>query len=88
MIWPPVRYSYRTVNNELPDPAPSKPSWLYYAEERCSRYPQGRQRCELHLRQLEHCWAPTIRRATCWRACIYGFRISVLFGLILTPSPR
>ncbi|MBP0656577.1 hypothetical protein J8J20_22140, partial [Mycobacterium tuberculosis] len=37
-IWPPIRYSYRTVNNELPDTAPSKPFWLYSAEQRCARY--------------------------------------------------
>ena len=30
-IWPPVRYSYRTVNNELPDTAPSKPLLAIYA---------------------------------------------------------
>ena len=32
MIWPPIRYSYRTVNNELPTPAPSKPWWLLSKE--------------------------------------------------------
>ncbi len=26
MIWPPIRYSYQTVNNELPSPAPSPPA--------------------------------------------------------------
>lgn len=26
MLWPPIRYSYRTVNFELPQPAPSPPS--------------------------------------------------------------
>jgi microcin C transport system permease protein len=29
MIWPPIRYSYNTPNNEIPDPAPAKPSWMY-----------------------------------------------------------
>ena len=28
MIWPPIRYSYNTVNNELPLPAPSPPAWI------------------------------------------------------------
>jgi microcin C transport system permease protein len=27
MIWPPIRYSYATVNNELPSPAPSRPAF-------------------------------------------------------------
>ena len=31
-----------------------------------------------------NCLAPMIRRATCWRGVIYGFRISVLFGFTLT----
>ena len=30
-------------------------------------------------------WAPTTRAATCWRV-IYGFRISVLFAITLTPD--
>jgi microcin C transport system permease protein len=24
MVWPPIRYSYQTVNNELPSPAPDR----------------------------------------------------------------
>ena len=28
MIWPPIRYSYNTVNRELPMPAPSRPAYL------------------------------------------------------------
>jgi microcin C transport system permease protein len=27
MIWPPIRYSYRTLVNDLPVPAPAPPSW-------------------------------------------------------------
>ncbi|TIU14304.1 MAG: ABC transporter permease subunit, partial [Mesorhizobium sp.] len=41
MIWPPVRYSYRTVNNAIPEAAPTKPSWLYDVKTRCNQYPQG-----------------------------------------------
>src|SRR5262245_53896222 len=33
MIWPPIRYSYNTVNNELPMPAPSKPAFQMTREE-------------------------------------------------------
>ena len=58
-IWPLIRYSYRTINYELPVPAPAPPStenWLGTDD-------QGRD----VLARL-----------------IYGFRISVLFGLILT----
>ncbi|EKE10322.1 MAG: hypothetical protein ACD_16C00054G0018 [uncultured bacterium] len=59
MIWPPIPYSYNTVNYDLPVPAPSPPStenWLGTDD-------QGRD----VLARL-----------------IYGFRISVLFGLTLT----
>ncbi|TIW79675.1 MAG: ABC transporter permease, partial [Mesorhizobium sp.] len=41
MIWPPVRYSYQTVNNAIPEPAPAKPSWLYDKNKRCGQYPKG-----------------------------------------------
>jgi microcin C transport system permease protein len=59
MIWPPVRYSYDSINFQLDQPAPSPPdtiNWLGTDD-------QGRD--------------VTAR-------LIYGFRISVLFGLILT----
>ena len=38
--------------------------------------------CAAHRWRI--CSAPTTRRATCWRRLIYGFRISVLFGFLLT----
>ncbi|RVD53171.1 ABC transporter permease, partial [Mesorhizobium sp. M2D.F.Ca.ET.140.01.1.1] len=41
MIWPPVRYSYQTVNNAIPEAAPTKPSWLYDKKTLCNQYPQG-----------------------------------------------
>ena len=59
MIWPPVRYSFDTINYNLKTPAPSPPStqnWLGTDD-------QGRD---------------VVARI------IYGFRISVLFGLTLT----
>ncbi|WP_341704941.1 ABC transporter permease [Ferrovibrio sp.] len=59
MLWPPIRYSYRTINYDLGRPAPAPPS----AENWLGTDDQGRD----VLARL-----------------IYGFRISVLFGLILT----
>jgi microcin C transport system permease protein len=59
MWWPPIRFSYDTINLSLPVPAPAPPSavnWLGTDD-------QGRD----VLARL-----------------IYGFRLSVLFGLILT----
>ena len=83
MIWPPIRYSYRTVNNEIPEAAPAKPSWLYSKEERCSRYPQGVDDENCTIGNWN--WLGTDDQARDVAArVIYGFRISVLFGLILT----
>jgi len=57
--WPPIRYSYATINLDLPVPAPAPPSadnWLGTDDQ--ARDVMAR--------------------------LIYGFRISVLFGLALT----
>ena len=59
MVWAPIRYSYRTVNYSLTEPAPSSPdtdNWLGTDD-------QARD---------------VVARV------LYGFRISVLFGLVLT----
>jgi len=59
MVWPLIPFSYRTINYDLPVPAPAPPSavnWLGTDD-------QGRD---------------VVARL------IYGFRISVLFGLTLT----
>lgn len=58
-IWPPIRYSYQTINLDPPTPAPSPPTsenWLGTDDQ--SRDVMAR--------------------------LIYGFRISVLFGVTLT----
>ena len=83
MVWPPIRYSYRTVNNEIPEAAPAKPSWLYSEEQRCARYPQGVDDPNCTIGNWN--WLGTDDQARDVLArVIYGFRISVLFGLILT----
>ena len=83
ILWPPVRYSYRTVNNDIPQAAPAKPSWLYDKETRCQRYPLGADDPNCNLGNWN--WLGTDDQARDVLArVIYGFRISVLFGLILT----
>ena len=83
MIWPPIRYSYRTTNNEIPEGAPAKPSWLYPVEQRCSVYPLGVDDPSCTVGNWN--WLGTDDRARDVLArVIYGFRVSVLFGLILT----
>lgn len=84
-IWPPIRYSFRTVNVEIPEPAPTKPSWLYSKDERCSQYPLGVEDPACIVGNWN--WLGTDDQARDVMArVIYGFRISVLFGLILTAA--
>jgi microcin C transport system permease protein len=59
IIWPPLRYSYRTINWDLPTPAPSPPS----RQNLLGTDEQGRD---------------------VLAGVIYGFRLSVVFGLIVT----
>ncbi|WP_299940859.1 ABC transporter permease [uncultured Nitratireductor sp.] len=85
MVWPPIRYSYRTVNNEIPEAAPAKPSWMYTKEVRCERYPLGVD--DPACTPGNWNWLGTDDQARDVLArVIYGFRISVLFGLILTAA--
>ncbi|MBB3311474.1 microcin C transport system permease protein [Rhizobium sp. BK196] len=83
MIWPPIRYSYQSVNSNIPHSAPTPPFWLMSPEERCKAYPQGVNDPGCRLGNLN--WLGTDDQARDVLArVIYGFRISVLFGLVLT----
>ena len=83
MVWPLVRYSYRSVNNEIPIPAPAPPSWTMEKEERCQRYPLGADDPNCVIGNWN--WLGTDDQARDVLArLVYGFRISVLFGLVLT----
>ena len=82
MIWPPIRYSYNTPNNEIPEPAPAKPSWMYSKAERCSRYPQGVDDPNCTIGNWNWLGTDDATRDVVARV-LYGFRISVLFGLVL-----
>lgn len=83
MIWPPIRYSYSTVNVDVPRPAPSPPTWLLDEEEACRKYEQGAQ--DPLCTWGNYNWLGTDDQARDVLArVIYGFRISVLFGLALT----
>jgi microcin C transport system permease protein len=83
MLWPPVRYSYRTVNNEIPVPAPAPPSWMLDKAERCSRYPMGADDPNCVMGNWNWLGTDDQGRDVVARL-VYGFRISVLFGLALT----
>jgi len=82
MIWPPIRYSYNTHNLDLPTPAPSPPTWMF-TEAQCQPVldKKSLNRCS----DLEYNWLGTDDQGRDVTArLIYGFRISVLFGLALT----
>ncbi|MGY4574081.1 ABC transporter permease [Bradyrhizobium brasilense] len=82
MIWPPIRYSYDSRNLDPPTAVPSKPTWLL-TEEQCKDVVKrkGLTGC----RDLEYNWLGTDDQGRDVVArLIYGFRISVLFGLTLT----
>ncbi|MEP1573370.1 MAG: ABC transporter permease [Roseibium album] len=83
MIWPPVRYNYRTVNREIPTTAPTPPSWTMDKETRCKQYPLGVDDPNCIIGNWN--WLGTDDQARDVLArVIYGFRVSVLFGLVLT----
>jgi len=83
LIWPPVRYANGTVNNDIPEAAPAKPSWMYDRETRCQRYPGGVDDPNCTIGTWN--WLGTDDQARdVFARVLYGFRISVLFGLVLT----
>ena len=82
ILWPPIRYSYDTHNLDLPTPAPSPPTWKL-TEEQCK--PAAEKKGSAGCRDLEQNWLGTDDQGRDVVArMIYGFRISVLFGLALT----
>ncbi len=83
LVWPPIRYSYRTVNNEIAVPAPAPPSYMLDKEIRCQRYHLGVD--DPNCTAWNWNWLGTDDQARdVVGRIIYGFRVSVLFGLVLT----
>ncbi|HXW70379.1 MAG TPA: ABC transporter permease [Methylocella sp.] len=84
MIWPPVRYSYKTINRQLPVPAPSPPTWMLSKAQcraavlRYDKLPDGT------CRDIEWNWLGTDDQGRDVLArLLYGFRLSILFGFTL-----
>ncbi|MDP2118896.1 MAG: ABC transporter permease [Hoeflea sp.] len=83
LIWPPIRYSYTTANSYIPHSAPTAPFWMLDKETRCQAYPLKTEDPGCTLGNMN--WLGTDDQARDVTArMIYGFRISVLFGLTLT----
>lgn len=86
MVWPPVHFSYDTHNLALPTPAPSPPTWML-TQKQCEEAAAKvlRPGAPNHgCADIEWNWLGTDDQARDVVArLLYGFRISVLFGLIL-----
>ena len=83
MIWPPIRYSYNTENSDIPAPAPSKPAFLMSRAEACVKYPLQANDPACNFGNMNWLGTDDQGRDVIARL-IYGYRISVAFGLILT----
>ena len=81
VIWPPVRFFYNTQVSKPPSPFPSKPTWLLNKKDCEFAASHGFAKCD----EVETNWLGTDDGGRDVVArLIYGFRISVLFGLSLT----
>ena len=75
-IWPPIPYAYDTIIDGLPTPSPSPPTWML-TEQQCQSVGKPCAALEKHWLGTDNTTRDVLARI------IYGFRISVLFGLIL-----
>src|SRR5690242_13935799 len=81
IIWPPIRFYYNTQVSKPPSPFPSKPTWLLTQKDCQFAATHGFAKCD----EVETNWLGTDDGGRDVVArLIYGFRISVLFGLALT----
>jgi microcin C transport system permease protein len=80
-VWPPIHFSYKTINDRPPMSFPSKPTWMLSKTDCDFAAKNGYAQCG----NLEMNWFGTDDQGRDVLArLIYGFRISVLFGLVLT----
>ncbi|WP_375451278.1 ABC transporter permease [uncultured Devosia sp.] len=82
-VWPLVRFSYNTVDGATPHSGAVAPSWLMSRDELCAGYPLLADDPDCNWGNYH--WLGTDDRSRDVLArLIYGFRISILFGLVLT----
>ena len=86
MLWAPIHYSYRTINRAIPTPAPSPPTWML-SEAQCkaaAAKKYGADKKNGTCDDIEWNWLGTDDQGRDVLArLIYGFRLSILFGLTL-----
>ncbi len=83
MIWPLIHYAYNTVNTELPLPAPSPPASSLSNDVACAKYPQKAADTQCISGNMNWLGTDDQGRDVVARL-LYGYRVSVAFGLILT----
>jgi microcin C transport system permease protein len=82
VLWPPIRFSYNTQNKNPPMAFPVKPTWMLTEEDCKLAVERGFHPCDA---SLEWNWLGTDDQGRDVIArVLYGFRLSVLFGLTLT----
>ncbi len=82
MVWPPIRYSYKTVRADG-GPFPAQPTWLKDRPADCTKNDTADTPLDCVLGNWNWLGTDDQGRDVVARL-IYGFRISVLFGLALT----
>jgi microcin C transport system permease protein len=82
MIWPPIRYSYRTIRTDG-GPFPAPPTWMRPRPQCDPSGADDREPLDCHIGNWNWFGTDDSGRDVVARL-IYGFRISVLFGLTLT----
>ena len=88
MVWPPIHFSYRTVNYASATPAPTPPTWEL-SKEQCEAAGAAQAKAAGapagDCADIEKDWLGTdeVDRDVLARV-IYGTRASILFGLALT----
>ncbi|MGD9739152.1 MAG: ABC transporter permease [Bauldia sp.] len=85
MLWPAIRYANNTFDRNLPTSNPSPPSWTMSKEERCRNFPGGVDDPNCTIGNFHWLGTDDQGRDVLSRV-IYGFRISVIFGFLLTIS--
>ena len=82
-IWPPIHFSYGTVDIYQPGSGAIAPTWMLSREQACQRYPLGVDDPECSWSNYH--WLGTDGEAHDVLArLLYGVRISILFGFTLT----
>ena len=83
ILWPAIRYSWDSVLKEPPAPFPSPPTWSLPRDKACAGYAKGAADPNCSVGNWNWLGTDDSGRDVLARI-IYGFRLSVTFGLLLS----